>query len=99
MTQCVWLVFAFHVLPGHSFSWRLFFVQGAAFGGINPAVFVPLTSLHTSQTMKDTADCREAVEGSLVLMQPTSEMAKMPQCKLCSHTQVAGHFNGPASVC
>lgn len=73
------------------FSWRLFFVKGAALGDINPAVFVPRTSLHASHNSKihcQAPDSRQAAEKvgevSLVSMQPTSEMAKMPHCKLPS---------------
>lgn len=36
------------------FSWRLFFVKGAALGDINPAVFVPRTSLHVSENSEYT---------------------------------------------
>lgn len=34
------------------FNPSLFFVQGAAFGDINPALFVAMTRLHTSRNLK-----------------------------------------------
>lgn len=38
-------------------TWRFFFVQGAALGEINPAVFVLQRTLHASQNSEHTVKC------------------------------------------
>lgn len=70
------------------FSWRLFFVKGAALGDINPVVFVPRTSLHASHNSKYTVR-RQTAEKLLkklvrCLSSPCSQHPKWPNCKLPS---------------